>query len=472
MSLPRPRTLDGKLKTLVVLTTVTALLLSLVSIVIYQRFAAKERLVRELETLADVLGANGATALTSKSPEIGERILSSIDAESHIIGGYFLTTGGQMFATYEKVTLPDLPEIDSEHVFVAGVLALCKDIAQDGEVVGKVKLVSNLDPLARQLRRSATAAVAIFLGCALLALTIGYHWFHHIWQPVNALVQTAAQISKSHDYSLRATRYEDDELGRLTDGFNRMLEQIETSDRELHHANEELARSNAELERFAYVASHDLQEPLRVVTSFSELLEETLGNDLEEEPKKFLDYVVSASRRMRAQIDALLDYSRAGSRSRALEPVDCNLALDGALANLQIAIEECAAEIVRGELPTVLGDLQQLTRVFQNLIGNALKFRREDVVPWVRVASLARVDAWELSVKDNGIGIQPQANERIFEVFQRLHHRSEYPGTGIGLAICRRIIRRHGGQIRVESIPGEGSRFCFTLPNVREVTEA
>lgn len=311
---------------------------------------------------------------------------------------------------------------------------------------------------------SAGELTFMFIAAGLPALALGYHWLRLVLQPIHDLVRTADRISESRDYSLRATKFADDELGHLTDGFNHVLEQIGTSDEGLRRANEELARSNAELERFAYVASHDLQEPLRIVTSFSELLEDSLGDGLEEEPRKFLHYVVSASRRMRAQLDALLDYSRVGTRGQDFEPTDCNMALDAALANLQIAIRDSGAEVSREDLPAVMGDLQQLTRVFQNLIGNALKFRRQGVVPWVRVACSARPDAWELSVADNGIGIERQNAERIFEVFQRLHHRSEYPGTGIGLAICRRIVQRHGGEIEVESIPGEGSTFRFTLP--------
>jgi PAS domain S-box-containing protein len=233
----------------------------------------------------------------------------------------------------------------------------------------------------------------------------------------------------------------------------------------LARQTEELRRSNAELEQFAYVASHDLQEPLRMVVSYLQLLERRHSQHLSPDAHEFIGYAVDGARRMQALINDLLDYSRVGTRGKAFGPVDCDKVVRNALRNLQVAVEEVGAEVTVETLPTIQGDVSQIGRLFQNLIGNALKFHGADA-PVVRVGVEERNDSWLFSVRDNGIGIAPEHQERIFAVFQRLHSRTEYPGTGIGLAICKKIVERHGGQIRVESAVGQGSTFTFSIPKV------
>lgn len=232
---------------------------------------------------------------------------------------------------------------------------------------------------------------------------------------------------------------------------------------ELERRTAELQRSNAELQQFAYVASHDLQEPLRMVSSFCELLKDRYGERLDGDAVEFIDFAVDGARRMRQLINDLLDYSRLQTREAPLTSVSAQAALDGALLNLTEAIREVDAEIEVHELPQVLGNMGQLTRLFQNLIGNALKFRRPDARPKVQISAQADGLQCEFTVRDNGIGIDPKQTEQIFGVFQRLHTRDEYPGTGIGLAVCKRIVERHGGRIWAESAAGEGAVFHFTL---------
>lgn len=227
---------------------------------------------------------------------------------------------------------------------------------------------------------------------------------------------------------------------------------------------EELTRSNDELQQFAYVASHDLQEPLRMVTSYLQLLMRRYGGNLDAEGQEFAGYAVDGAQRMSQMINDLLAYSRVQSKGAPLVPVAADRALDEALANLRLAIEESEAVIAHDPLPQVIGDVGQLTSLFQNLIGNAIKYRVKDRPPRIALSATRRGEFWEFAVRDDGIGIAPAHFERIFMIFQRLHRREEYPGTGIGLAICKKIVERHGGRIEVESAPGQGSTFRFTLP--------
>lgn len=225
----------------------------------------------------------------------------------------------------------------------------------------------------------------------------------------------------------------------------------------------ELVRSNAELEQFAYVASHDLQEPLRMVASYVQLLERRYRGRLDQDADDFIGFAVDGATRMQVLINDLLAYSRVGRQELLLEPVDCAYVLEMTLRNLEVRIEQLQAVITSDPLPTVPGEASLLVRVFQNLISNSLKFHR-DVPPQIHISSLRDGAFWRFSVRDNGIGIEPQYWERIFLIFERLHSRAAYPGTGIGLAITKKIVERHGGRIWLTSEFGVGTEFFFTLP--------
>jgi PAS domain S-box-containing protein len=236
----------------------------------------------------------------------------------------------------------------------------------------------------------------------------------------------------------------------------------------------ELARSNKELEQFAYVASHDLQEPLRMITSYTQLIAKRYKEQLDTDAKEFMHFAVDGAMRMQKLIQGLLEYSRVGTRGKPFAQTRCDEIVMAALANLKLAIEEAGATVTHDPLPEIMSDPVQLTQLFQNLIGNSLKFRGKDAPRiHISVERRARPDAaslnippyeWIFCVRDNGIGIEPQYFERIFIIFQRLHTQDKYPGTGIGLAICKKIVERHGGRIWLESKTGEGTSFYFALP--------
>ncbi|ELY54655.1 multi-sensor signal transduction histidine kinase [Natronococcus amylolyticus DSM 10524] len=234
-------------------------------------------------------------------------------------------------------------------------------------------------------------------------------------------------------------------------------------ERRLNEMVRELEASNERLEQFAYAASHDLQEPLRMVSSYLGLIESRYADDLDIDGKEFIEYAVDGADRMREMIDGLLAYSRIDSQGDPFEPVDLEAVLEDVLTDLQVMIERHDAEITAESLPTVQGDTSQLRQLLQNLVSNAIEYSGDEP-PRVHVGADRAGDRWEIAVRDEGVGIDPDEQERVFEVFQRLHGHDECEGTGIGLAICRRIVERHGGRIRVDSGPGEGATFTFTLP--------
>ena len=246
-------------------------------------------------------------------------------------------------------------------------------------------------------------------------------------------------------------------LGNLID----VTERKQMEER-LQQITAEMQRSNTELEQFAYVISHDLQEPLRMISSYTQLLAKRYGKKLDDDADEFIGCTVDGAKRMQMLLHDLLEYSRVGTRGKPFTPVNCEHVVKQAMANLKIAIEECNASVNYDTLPTVMGDEGQLVQLFQNLIGNAIKFRREEA-PQVHISAQRRNNIITFTVKDNGIGIDSQHSQSIFEIFRRLHTREEYPGTGMGLAICKKIVERHGGHISVQSQPGQGSIFYFSI---------
>lgn len=281
-----------------------------------------------------------------------------------------------------------------------------------------------------------------------------------------------ATLNILDDFNTDRVHLEDTQkaLLNILDDLNQSSEEIKKAhdilEVRVKERTSELARSNAELEQFAYIASHDLQEPLRMVSSYVQLLERRYKGRLDEDADDFIGFAAEGSRRMQKMINDLLAYSRVGTRGKKFEMIDLETALSQATENLQLAIKEKRAVITHDPLPLVFGDSGQLAQVFQNLIDNAIKFSGEES-PRVHISASLKGRDCVCSVSDNGIGIDPEYMDRLFLLFQRLHTRKQYPGTGLGLAICKRIVERHGGRIWVESKPKKGSVFYFTMPTTK-----
>lgn len=314
--------------------------------------------------------------------------------------------------------------------------------------------------------------VGILLGVlvlTILALSVLLH--RVVGVPLNRLRAASDAVRSGtfgHRIEIKGPSDVQAVAGAVEDMRRRLADELaeaQTREALLADQTEELRRSNSELEQFAYVASHDLQEPLRKVASFCQLLEKRYGTELDDRGKQYIAFAVDGAKRMQVLINDLLTFSRVGRVQEGWKPVDLGRAFDRALGNLAAAVEESGAGVERPEeLPELVGDSTALTMVWQNLIGNAVKFRAPDRTPRITVDCVREDENWHLTVSDNGIGIEPEFADKVFVIFQRLHARDEYDGTGIGLALCRKIIEFHGGRIWLEPEPGEGTRIHFTLP--------
>ena len=309
----------------------------------------------------------------------------------------------------------------------------------------------------------ALVVAAFVLAAAALMLILR----RAVVQPLGRLRDATRQVvDGDFDHRIEVTGPAD--LRAVASDVEAMRSELVAALEEARASQADLLRSNAELEQFAYVASHDLQEPLRKVASFCQLLEKRYGDRLDERGRQYIDFAVDGAKRLQVLINDLLTFSRVGRADQVRVRLPLDAPLDAAISALQTAIEESGAVIERpGPLPEVLGDATLLAMLWQNLIGNGIKFRAPDRRPQIRItASGAAEDMWQFCITDNGIGIPAEFREKVFIIFQRLHGRDAYPGTGIGLAICKRIVEHHGGQIHLDSGYTGGTRICFTLPRI------
>lgn len=342
-------------------------------------------------------------------------------------------------------------------------------------------LNAGIGPLAALLVDGLPALGLAYTGYRLLRVDLSSeeHWIVCIWSLLGLVllvsVMGATFLIRIHEGRVIAEPIfplliaaEAGSLAGVTAGYynaraRKDARQAQSVSGQLEEVNQRLKASNERLEQFTYAVSHDLQEPLRMVTSYLQLLEQQYSDQLDEDAKEFIEYAVDGAERMEDMIDSLLAYSRVETEGDPFEPVDLNAVVDDVLADLQFKIEENDAEIIVNDLPRVEGDSNQLRQVFQNLLDNAIEYS-SDNPPRMYVSAERDSSEWIISVRDEGMGIDPEHTDRIFAVFQRLHTPEEHPGTGIGLALCEQIVERHGGKIWVDSELDEGTTFSLTLP--------
>jgi PAS domain S-box-containing protein len=603
----RNRPISRKLTTVILLTSGAVLTLTCGTFLAYELVTFRQSMVRSLSILAQAIAANSTAALAFENADDAARVLSALAADPHVVSAALYDRNDALFTSYTNPAagpspLPMRPGTDG-YRFGWDSLVLHQPVMIENRRFGTLYLHSDLGAMYQRFTLYGGIVGGVVAAAALVALLLARRLQRHITQPVLALAQIAKTVSERQDYSVRAERFDDDELGQLTDAFNEMLARVHARDQALqaHHdelrrevvvrkaaeerfrlivetaldavvtmsaagtitgwspqaekvfgwtheevfgrsladtiiperyreahrrglerflatgkgsmlnqrielsaldrhgtefpvelaitvlqsgdspsfsafvrditerkrIDDDLRRSNADLEQYAYIASHDLQEPLRMVASYTDLLAQRYRGQLDDKADKFMHYITDGAKRMQRLVADLLAYSRIGSLGVALQPVHTETVVGNVLDSLGALIRETGATIeIAAPLPTVMADEVQLTQLLQNLIGNAIKFRSARP-PRVVIDAVACDNRWRFSVQDNGLGIDLRYAERIFQMFQRLHENDRYDGSGIGLAIAKRIVERHDGRIWLESAVGAGTTFFFTLSPAR-----
>jgi signal transduction histidine kinase len=463
-----------KLGIIVMVTTATGMLIASLGVVAFDSYFFRRSLERDLLSLAQMIADNTTAALSFNDPRAATETLAALRARPHMVAACIYRPDATMFAAYSRLGgrggCPAADRKDGIQVSSSGLI-VSRAIMLTGERIGTLVLLYDLGEIPERIKIYGGTVLGVLLVSSLLTFLLSANLRAVIATPIAQLVRATTSVSETGDYSTRAEKLSGDELGVLVDRFNEMLAGIEwreanlrTALREQKEKEEELRRANDDLQQFAYSASHDLQEPIRNVAIYSEIVAKRYRDQLDADGQQFLGFLTEGGRRLSTLINDLLAYTRAGVASdTAPARADSSVVLQHTLSSLAEAIRESGATVTHDGLPEVPMSEAHLQQMFQNLIGNALKYRKDEPLQ-IHISAVKAEGAWRFSVRDNGIGIDPQYNEKIFGVFKRLHRDQKYSGTGIGLAICQRVVRRYGGRIWVESVPGEGSTFCFTIP--------
>jgi PAS domain S-box-containing protein len=565
--------------------TTLALVLAGIGVVGADAILFRGYLQRDLSALVRIIGDNSTAALAFNDPRSATETLGALRARPHVVSACISRPDGTMLARYARPNASPgcpPPRAQDDVRFAGRDVTVSHEIVLSGRRIGTLMLLYDLDEISERIRIYGLTVLGVLLLSGVIAFLFSAKLRAVIARPITELARTAASVSETKNYGIRAQKLSGDETGVLVDKFNEMLagmqealgqaeqarerlrfmaesmpqkiftatpggdvdyfnrqwveftglpfEQLKKrgwtqiihpedldanveawnrsmasgdpflfehrfcradgeyrwhlsralamrdaqgktsmwigSSTEIHEQKEkeaELQRANDDLQQFAYSASHDLQEPIRNVSVYSDVLSRRYHAVLDEDGKQFLGFLKEGGRRLATLIDDLLSYTRAGIVESIVAGADSSAVLQRTLSSLAEAIRESGATITHDPLPGVFMAEAHLQQVFQNLIGNALKYRQQDP-PHIHIGAVRQGALWRFSVKDNGIGIDPQYKEKIFGVFKRLHRDQKYNGTGIGLAICKRVVERYGGRIWVESEAGNGSTFFFTVP--------
>ncbi|HEX7942123.1 MAG TPA: ATP-binding protein [Gemmatimonadaceae bacterium] len=486
-----------KLMAVILLTSGVVLLLTCGTFLVYDFVSFRSALARNLSTLARVVAANSTAALAFDNRDDAAEVLSAFAAEPHIVAAALYDARGELFATYpagSSVSFPASPGVG--HAFGRNELVLYEAVSTNGRTLGTLYLQSDLGALYERYRLYGGTGVAVLVMSFLVAIGLSIRLQRHISQPVLALARTADVVSREHDYSVRAERFSDDELGRLTDAFNGMLAHVQEQDRSLREQAEQLRRevaeraraedevrvlnadlerrvaertealkvANTELESFSYSVSHDLRAPLRHVLGFVEMLQEELRDSLTERASRYMNTIRSAGVEMGQLIDDLLAFSRMGRTEMQHRDVSLDELIGETIERIETSAKGRQIVWEVSPLPAVVADRAMLRQVFANLLDNAVKYTRGKDPARITVGCLGMEhDRLVIFVRDNGAGFEMRYAQKLFGVFQRLHRSEEFEGTGIGLATVQRIIVRHGGRVWAEAAVGQGACFYVTL---------
>lgn len=483
-------TIRDKVICLVMFVCVVVLLLAGCTLYGVIHYTFRSSMAQQMQTDAEVIANNCNVALVFENTDDVRSVLSSLHAKPPIVFAGVYNQSGDLFADYynaaaDQRVKPDTLKPQGSY-FGQDWLTVYQPIILDGETIGTLVIRSDM-MLLRSFTRTVLIATVIILVVALgLGYVLSARFQRIISSPVLRLAETANEISQSKDFSVRVQGRSGDELGQLIESLNRMLERIEQRDSKLLRANkclteevehrqeteqilreseEKLKRSNQELQDFAYVASHDLREPLRKISAFGGLLTDSFEGKMDEDQQENLSFMIDGAQRMNDMIHALLTYSRVTTQGGEFRAVDLNEVVNDIREfELSVKIEETSTCInVPQPLYSVNGDQSQMRQLFQNLFANAIKYQKAGTIPEITIRSRIVDGKVRVEVQDNGIGMNPQQCKNAFIMFKRVHADKQYEGTGIGLAVCKKIVERHGGAIGVNSETDKGSTFWFIL---------
>jgi signal transduction histidine kinase len=453
-----------KLILIITLTSTIALLIAFIAFSANNLLVFQRKQQHKLLVLARVVADNSQAAVAFNDAAAAGELLGALKAEPNIEGAAIYKLD-RIFARYRNPGFPEILPAEPPPVRYAKFrFYIYAPIILEDRKIGAVYLKVNTRETAELIQGYLLYGVIIIAICIAAAYIVGQRLQKTISEPIEDLTELTSSVSQTKNFSLRATKKSNDELGQLVERFNEMLAEIQRGQEALINSNEALTRSNRDLEQFAHVASHDLQEPLRMVINYVELLESRWKNGDYAETDKYLEFIVEGASRSRQLINDLLEYSRARYEGK-LPGVESETILKNALGNLKFSIAESGAKITNDPMPVITADPVKIAQVFQNLISNAIKFKKQEPLQ-IHVGAREKDDEWLFSVRDNGIGIDASHIDKIFVIFKRLHSRKNYPGNGIGLAICKKIVEQHGGRIWVESQVGQGCTFYFTIPRI------
>lgn len=463
-----------KLTALVLSISIVILVVSTIVETVFVAYMEHDFLKKRLQFTANIVAVQSIAPLEFSDPVTARENLASLRVQPAITKACLYDITGNVFASAildisGKSVIQNnrlCPAIHSNTTSKFRFLVVFTNVVSGTQKIGTLYLEYDLSPLYENMLRILIFNLTVISASILFAYTISSYLQRVISLPVVALAKATRHFALSHDYNVRAVKYANDELGGLVDDFNMMITELEKHEAKLERAIDDLQKSNSELERFAYICSHDLQEPLRMISNYTQLLSQHIEQS-DQDTKEYMAFIVESAARMRNQINDILAYSRIGGSTEPLTAVNIVEVMELVQKNLMFAIQESKAVVTCSFLPTIQAYKTLLVQIFQNLISNALKFHKKDEYPAIHINARRVTKAWEFSIQDNGIGIEPAYHKKIFEIFRRLNRREEYEGTGIGLSICKKAVEYHGGHIWVTSNPGGGSTFFFTIADIK-----
>ena len=470
----RAMTIRTRLLVITLVICAVAVIASAALAMIVNLAVQRDLAVRNIMINAETLALQSRAPLEFLDPVAATETYQTLVANPFIRKLCVYDSMGDYFASYiskSELALDSAascpPQVGKPHVETNwDTVKLTQAIYRDKTFLGTMYIERSLDDLKAYMWEVLRYKLAIVIFVMLLIWPLSSFFRHRISEPIIQLAKLSRDFSQDRQVRVKAVKTSDDELGELADAFNAMTDEIARNEKQLERAIDELTQSNIELERFAHVCSHDLQEPLRMLSNYTTLLERKMDGKLDEDTKQYLYFISDGAIRMRELINDILAYARVQHQPEPMREEELGDIVRYVLQNLSASINDKNAQISVGDMPKLLCNRTLMVQIFQNLLSNALKFCKTE--PRIQVSASHHSESasyWKISIKDNGIGIDLRYHDKIFEIFKRLNRREEFQGTGIGLAICKKAVEYHGGKIWMESKLGEGTNFFFTIPD-------